>query len=347
MRSIAGAVLSLILCSCGGDGGGGTLDNPAVSVSPAPAPAIAPTPPGGPSSVERTIATTAINAAMSSDYGTIIAVNPGSGATPKGRLFVMLPGTGGTPDLQRLILRTGVARGYHAIGLPYPNENTIAEYCVGQTDPNCTGNVRREVISGVDVSGQIVISPVNSIVGRLTRSLAHLASTYPGEGWERFLVDGAVDWSVVTIAGHSQGSGHAAYMGKLYSLDRLVMFSGPSDTGTGNGMPAAWLSLPNVTPSSRQYGMTHAADELVPATLVLGNWGLLGLGSSGLPVSVDEASPPYKNSHQLLATAPHNPGAPGWITYPFHLATALDAFVPRTGQGTPAYAPAWEYLAFP
>jgi hypothetical protein len=328
--------LALFLCSCGGDGSENGGGGPVV-VSP---------PPARPASVERTIATTTIDAAISTTYGAVIAINPDPIAQPKERLFVMFPGTGGTPNVQRLILRTGIARGYHVIGLPYRNETTVGDYCIGTSDTNCTGNVRREVITGADTSGQIIVDPANSIVGRLTRTLNYLNTTYPTEGWGRFLSGGAVDWSVVTVAGHSQGSGHAAYMGKLYSMDRLVMFSGPSDYGTGNGASAAWFSLPNVTPASRQYGFTHTADELVPFALVLNNWGLIGIGS-GSPISVDGAVPPYGNNRQLTTSAAYNPSAPNVITYPYHLATVLDTFVPLTAQGTSVYAPVWEYLAFP
>jgi hypothetical protein len=342
--------LALFLCSCGGDdtanGGVAPVVIPPFSPSPPPSPPP-PTLPSRPASVERTIATTTIDTAISTAYGAVIAINPDPGAVPKERLFVMLPGTGGTPNVQRLILRAGIARGYHVIGLPYRNETTVADYCAGISDVNCTGNVRREIITGADTSGQIVVDSTNSIAGRLTRTLNYLNTTYPTEGWGRFLSGGALDWSVVTVAGHSQGSGHAAYMGKLYSLDRLVMFSGPSDVGTGNGASAAWLSLPNVTPASRQYGFTHTADELVPYALVLNNWGLMGLGNSGAPNSVDGASPPYGNSHQLTTSAAYNPSAPNAITYPYHLATVLDTFVPLTAQGTPVYSPVWEYLAFP
>jgi hypothetical protein len=341
--------LALFLCSCGSDGtangGGGPVVLP--SPTPTPTPIPTPTPPPKPASVERTIATTTINPAISTTHGAVIAINPDPGAVPKERLFVMLPGTGGTPNVQRLILRAGIARGYHVIGLPYRNETTVADYCIGISDVNCTGNVRREIITGADTSGQIVVDSTNSIFGRLTRTLGYLNTTYPTEGWGRFLAGGAVDWSVVTVAGHSQGSGHAAYMGKLYSLDRLVMFSGPSDIGTGNGASAAWLSLPNITPASRQYGFTHTADELVPYALVLNNWGLIGLGSFGVPVSVDGASPPYGNSRQLTTSAAYNPSAPNAITYPYHLATVLDTFVPLTAQRAPVYSHVWEYLAFP
>jgi hypothetical protein len=328
-----------VVASCGGNAPGG----PSPVVQPAPTPA--PTP--RPVSVERAIAPSTVNPALSAGDASYVVINPDPAVTPKERLFVMLPGTGGIPRNLRTLSRSAGPRGYHAIGLSYPNDTAIGDLCQGSSDANCTGNARREIITGSDFSPLVAVDTANSIAGRLTGLLAYLDRTYPTEGWGRFLVNGAVDWSLVTVAGHSQGSGHAAYMAKIFSLNRTVMFSGPSDIGQVAGTAAAWLSLPNVTPASQQYGFTHVADELVPYALVLNNWNLLGLGTSGAPVSVDDATSPYANSHQLNTNAAPNPNPGISLTYPRHLSTAIDNFIPLTPQSTPLYEPAWVYLAFP
>ena len=274
--------------------------------------------------------------------------NPSPLVTAKSKLFVMLPGTGGIPRNSRELLRTGPPRGYHVIGLTYPNAIAIGDVCQGTTDANCTGNARRETITGEDVSALTQVNTNNSIVGRLTRLLAYLATTYPNEGWVQFLRNGSVDWSLVTVGGHSQGSGHAAYMAKLYSLDRTVMFSGPSDIGVG-GQPAAWLTLPNVTPALKQYGFTHVSDGLVPYALARNNWSILGLDAAGAPVLVDGTTTPFGNSHQLATNLAPDPVPPGAGPLPSltHLSPAIDTITPHNAQGVPVYAVVWSYLAFP
>lgn len=111
-------------------------------------------------------------------------------------------------------------------------------------------------MTGEDSSPLVVVDAGNSIRARLTALLTYLAATYPNEGWGQFVAAGQPNWSLITVAGHSQGAGHAAYMAKLYSLDRAVMFSAPGDTGAAPGALAPWLSLPNVTAASRHRGNT-------------------------------------------------------------------------------------------
>jgi hypothetical protein len=349
-RSLCQILLALsipLLVSCGGES---ASQSPPVVVTPpipVPTPAPTPTPTPRPASVERTISPNTVDDLLPATEPSYIAINPDAAVAPKERLFVMLPGTGGIPRQVREITRTAGPRGYHAIALAYPNDTAVGDLCAGSGDINCTGNTRREIITGVDFSPLVAVDSANSIIGRLTRLLSYLDRTYPAEGWGRFLANGAIDWSLVTVAGHSQGSGHAAYLGKIFSLNRIVMFSGPSDIGIGNGTSAAWLSLPNVTPTTRQYGFTHVADELVPFALVRNNWGLIGLASPGAPVSVDDASPPYGDSHQLSTNAAPDPSPIAGLTYPRHLSTAIDVITPHNTQGVAVYTPVWIHLAFP
>ncbi len=330
-------LLSLSACG-GGSSGAGAAANAGQPVAAQPA--------SQPPSVERPIRPAALDPTLPAADAEHYAINPSPAVAPKERLVVVLPGTGGIPANLREFTRAGPPRGYHVVGIAYPNSVTVAEYCASSRDADCTGNTRREIITGADTSQVVAVNRANSIIGRLTRLLTHLSTTYPTEGWGRFLTNGEVDWALVTVTGHSQGSGHAAYMAKLYNLDRVVMFSGPADYG--NGVPAAWLSQPSVTPASRQYGFTHLGDELVPYALVRSNWGLLGLNALGEPTSVDGANPPYGNSRQLTTNATPDPSNnPAVATYLRHLATAIDGVTPHNTQGVPIYTPAWQYLAFP
>lgn len=152
-------------------------------------------------------------------------------------------------------------------------------------------------------------------------------------------------WSRITVAGHSQGAGHAAYLGKLLSLDRIVMFSAPGDKGSRPGTLAPWLSLPAVTAAARHYGFTHTADELAPFTVVTASWGRLGLNSFGPVTSVDGATAGYGGSHALSTSAPPNPASPR--DAPAHGAPVVDVSTPLLANGEPLFRPVWTYIAFP
>lgn len=320
---------------------------PTPTPAPTPTPSPTPTPTPTPASVERDVLPASTNPAININLSAHVAINPNPAVAARGRLFVMLPGTLAVANTYRLILRTGAARGYHAIGLTYPNDNAVEGQCAASQDPNCAADLRREIITGSNTSTLTAVDQANSIIGRLEALLANLAARFPNEGWGQYLVGGRVNWALVTVAGHSQGAGHAGFLAKLELLDRTVMFSGPGDTGTTAGSPASWLSFPNVTPLSRQYGFTHVGDTLAAFSTVSSNWATIGLGSQGALTSVDGASAPFGNSHQLTTNAAPNPNPTGPSASPTHGAPVVDAVTPLTAQGTPLFEPVWIYLAFP
>ena len=285
----------------------------------------------------------AITLALSAHF----TIWPGAAIAPAGKLFVMLPGTGGIPRFYREIVRTGAARGYHSLGLTYPNEVSVGDRCVASADPDCAGKVRREVVTGEDTSPLIAIPRGESIAGRLTSLLGYLDRTYPGEGWGQFMVSGQPDWAKIVVAGHSQGGGHAGYMAKLFVLERSVMFAAPGDTGSTPGSNAAWYALSNKTPLARQYGFAHTGDELIPFGFVLLNWRGIGIDQFGAAVSVDGALGPFGGSHQLSTSLAPNPNPPAAVFAPLHSVPVLDAVTPLTTAGEPVFRPVWIYLAFP
>ncbi len=331
--------LMLTACGGGGSGGGGT------ATTPAPLPSATPTPAPVASSERDVLPATADPRV--SDASVHVAINPGSAVAAKGRLFVMLPGTGGPPRAYRLILRSGAARGYHAIGLSYPNDLAVGDACPPSPDPDCAGNMRREIILGEDRSPLVAVDAPGSIVGRLTALLAYLVRTAPGEGWEQYLIGGAPDWARITVGGHSQGSGHAGLMSKMYSLNGVAMFSGPGDLGLGGRSLATWLSLPPVTPPARLYGFIHRDDERVPAALAQAAWNALGMAGFGAVAEVDGRTAYAGPSHMLLTTVAANPAGASPSGSPFHGVTVVDFVTPLDAGGTPQLAPVWTYMAVP
>ena len=333
-------LMPLVWWVCGGVGL--VFQGACASNGETPVPPTTPTPPAGaPPSVVRQIVPSVTDPAIDQATDPHVAVNPVPSVASRGKLFVMLPGTGAVPTMQQLVLGVAASRGYHAIGLSYPNPTAVGVLCADDVDPECFWDVRREVITGINTSPRILITPANAIVNRLEQLLAYLAGRFPSEGWGAFLSGGRVDWTRVTLAGHSQGGGHVGVLAKLVALDRAVYFSAPADWRRVADVPATWLARPNVTPASRQYGFIHEDDQLVPVAQARANWLALGLGAFGAVSGVDGAAAPYGTSHQLTTRA-----AP-LLAGSFHGATVVDAATPRTAAGTPVFEPVWAYLAFP
>jgi hypothetical protein len=246
--------------------------------------------------------------------------------------------------MYRQILRVAAARGYHGIGLTYPNSSTIQDICQFQTNPDCWANARNEVITGQDTSAALSVSRANSIENRLTRLLAHLDASYPAEGWGQYLPSAGLAWNLIAVAGQSQGGGHAAFLAKQRRLARAIYFASPYDYDPNRGQPASWAYQASLTPAEVQFGFSHRQDELVTWPQVQTQWSALGLVAFGAATSVDGTPAPFGNSHQIY-TDYVLPGQLGLIRY--HNSTVLDAATPMASDGTPVFRSAWIYLCFP
>jgi hypothetical protein len=328
-RILSVLVTTVALMSACGGGSSGNAD-------------VAPPPPGPPPSVERTLSPTVADPNAEQVFSPDVVINPSPSVAAKGRLFIFLPGSKGPATSYRLILRAGAARGYHTLGLDYENNDVVGLLCLNDSD--CYGNVRLEVITGVDSSPLVNVNDANSIVTRVTKALSYLAANSPDEGWGQFLnADGKVDWSKVVVGGHSQGGGHAGVMAKLFALNRACYFASPADATGSPPVPANWMSAPGgQTPGSAQYGIVHELDPLVPLTDLEVIWPTLGM--PGSPTSVDGQSPPYGGAHQLTTTVTP---VDGDITFsPYHGVTVYDPDVPLQG-GVPVFDAVWGYMCFP
>jgi hypothetical protein len=293
---------------------------------------------GSDAAIERDVSPVAADPSVSTATEAHVAITPAGSAT--GRLFVFLPGTLGLPTMYRLILRSGAARGFHALGINYPNNRAVGEICLGGS-ASCFTDVRREVITGTDSSSLVDVGPPDAIVTRIERALAYLHATYPDEGWGQYVSGGTVDWSKLVVAGHSQGGGHAGLMAKLFTMHRAVYFSSPADFA---GAPAAWMSLPNATPASRQYGFGNVRDPAVTYDKLQANWSALGITSLGAPASVDtNTNGPFTSN--LLTTSMDGRGG-GVVLSPEHGSTVIDAATPLASDGTPLFDAVWNHLCF-
>jgi hypothetical protein len=174
-------------------------------------------------------------------------------------LFLFLAGTGNKAASSLNIDSVFAGWGYHAIGLDYEN-NVLAASCAHSPDSSTFGHYREAIVTGAPVSEKVQVDRANSILNRLPKLLIYLAKNDPNGGWGEFVHKGQPVWSRIIVAGHSQGSGHAAYIGKLFRVKRVLMFSGPQDYMDNVDRPAPWQGRKSATPPSRFFAFLNLKD---------------------------------------------------------------------------------------
>jgi pimeloyl-ACP methyl ester carboxylesterase len=246
-----------------------------------------------------------------------------------GALFVFLPGTGGSPDQYSTFLRYAAARGLHVVGLAYPNADSVNALCPGAASSTCHEDFRLEVITGEPRSPIVDVNRANSIDNRVRALLAFLEQQYPTEGWGAYLTNSELRWDRVTVAGHSQGGGHAAMIARMRLVRRAILFNATE--------PAPWTGSGFATPADRLYGFVHRLEA--GATGITESWRLMKM--LGPVVSVDATPTTYEGAHQLeTGLTPINGSA---THQAYHQCGVVDAYLP-TGNGEPLFAPIWAYL---
>jgi hypothetical protein len=213
------------------------------------------------------------------------------------RLFVFLVGTGAKAESSLTIDSAFAGWGYRAVSLDYDN-TVLSASCVHSTDIACFDDYREEIVTGAAVSAKITVNHANSILNRLQKLLVYLAQHDPKGGWDEFVTDGQPDWSQIVIAGHSQGSGHAAYIGKMFRVDRVLMFSGPQDYLDGFEKPAPWQGRASATPASRYFAFLNVNDPFNVHNQIANCALLMGL-SKPEPLMVDSGKE-ISGDHQIL-----------------------------------------------
>lgn len=181
------------------------------------------------------------------------------GKSPGNKLFVMMVGTGAKAKDGEELCRYYAGKGYHAISIDYRN-TVITTICTKSEDSTCFNNFRQEIAFGTPVSAQINVDTVNSITNRIKQLLIYLAKTDKHGNWQQFIRNNKVRWSRIALAGHSQGAGHAAFIGEKFRLKRVMIFSGPQDYLSVFDKPAGWLSDKSKTPRRRYYAFLHKKD---------------------------------------------------------------------------------------
>ena len=177
----------------------------------------------------------------------------------KHKLILMMVGTGGHSTDSRAMDSVFASWGYHVISLDYEN-NVITTVCSPSVDSTCFDRFRQEIITGAPVSDKVQVDSTNSLLNRFNYLLRYLVKNDPSGKWNEFFVGGHPVWNKIISAGHSQGAGHAAYLGKMFTLNRVLMFSGPQDYLDSLQKPGAWQSGKSATPPSRFFAFLHVDD---------------------------------------------------------------------------------------
>lgn len=180
-------------------------------------------------------------------------------ANPQHRLLLFINGTGAKATNGLALDKTFALWGYHAISIDYEN-NVLTASLAHDTNPMVFDEYRKAIVTGAPVSDRIKVDPTNSILNRFQKLLAYLVAHDPNGGWNEFVKDGEPVWNRIIVAGHSQGSGHAAYIGKMFNVDRVLIFSGPQDYLATLQKPAPWQGGPSATSPSRFFAFLSAND---------------------------------------------------------------------------------------
>ncbi len=213
------------------------------------------------------------------------------GATAKNALVLHIPSSLASPanqikDPQFNFYNAAAQAGFHVLALSYRNNGVLGITC-GDNDA-CYPSARETVITGVAVSG---VAPSLSdmrqdegIYQRTFAALVLLDAAYPNAGWGQFIGNASsanaadrVAWDKVVATGHSQGGGHAAYLGKLVALRRVVQLSSTCDAV--NNAPASWTLQSNGTwatsPAQRYVGLAAPGDTICPHHVAI--WQAMGM----------------------------------------------------------------------
>lgn len=221
------------------------------------------------------------------------------------KLFLFIGGSFSVPKNYYLICDHAATIGFDVISLSYPNN--VATASLGtSSDVNIFDNYRQEICFGSPVSSVVAVDTFNCIVTRTIKLLQFLKITYPDQNWGQYLTaSGTLLWSKIVVSGHSQGSGHACYLGKKNLVDRVVMFSGPNDYSTNFSSPANWLFQAGQTPNNKLFALLHTQDEIVPFAYQVANLKALGmLTVTQTPTLVDNLSTPYNNANAMSLNIP-------------------------------------------
>ncbi len=176
-----------------------------------------------------------------------------------------------------------VKEGYFVIAVAYDNQEKVNEdICAsglpGGNVDNCAGNVRREIIEGVNHSSQIIVSNSNGVFNRLNKLSDYLVAR--GLNLPSYVRSATLNWSEMKVSGHSQGAGHTYYLAKNFGVKFACFLGGPYDVRDSVNPPATpiadWYLVPgSLTPPSQMGAFLLTTDDTY--TAFIGAYSVMGL----------------------------------------------------------------------
>ncbi|MDH4471970.1 MAG: T9SS type A sorting domain-containing protein [Fluviicola sp.] len=257
---------------------------------------------------------------------------------PLNKLFLFLPGSNSSPFAYDEVQKLAAEIGYHSLGISYSNA-TISPLCSGSNDSLCFDKVRGEVITGAALSDSVDVNVANSINNRVLKALQYLNTNFPSENWGQFYSGSTILWNKIALAGHSQGGGHAAFIAKQNTVDRVVLLASPKDYFTAPlSKAAAWINSPSTTPPCRYYALTHEDDFLgCTYNQQLQIFNRLGIDTFATNAIFETSNGNYNNSHVIISTIN------GLNSNNAHNIVGVDVLAANICN-VPYYTPAWSYM---
>ena len=249
------------------------------------------------------------DASVSFNDNTQVAVVDNRAATLVGKLVLPFGGVGTNQGTLGGGGEFCSRRGFHVLGIA-----AFQDYDILNSGADFFGDARRQVFEGVEHTREgafanIQMTPADGVAQRTQKALQYLHAQFPEEDWGYYLqADGSVRWSDVIFTGHSHGGSNAARFAMLVRASRVVSISAPrenlcvrSDAANCGGVIATWLSETPKTPIDRFFALSGRTDDQHLQHL----FAMERLGLSGMPTSIDGATPPYGGSHRLTVNAGH------------------------------------------
>jgi hypothetical protein len=259
----------------------------------------------------------------------------------KDKLLLHLVGSYDDTESTTLFPSLAADSGFHVIVLHYPNLIPVTTQCRNNTDIDCHWKYRQELTFGEDTHSVLTVDTSNCILNRFEKVVQYLDANFSSENWNSFLLNGdSINWPKITISGHSQGGGHAAFMGKHFDLDRVIMFASPNEYSATYSAAAPWISMPGITPASKHYGMGNLYDDAIDFSEQYLVWNGLNMLPFGDTVLVEQANCPYNDTRMLYT----NDTTAGNFPAPWHSCMLLDTVVPLDGGNQPIFIEPWQYL---
>jgi len=266
------------------------------------------------------------------------------------KVMVYLPGTTDRPELSSCLLQSvSETLNFPTIGLSYAYLSSGDKFRNGkcasleplEEQVLCLKEQHKDAIDGGNYGAThftdagsafwVEVEPENSITARLGKLLQYLDTQNPGKGWDDLYTGDTAPtpmWEKVYVMGHSQGAGHAAYLGATKKILGAVMISGPQDECIDCPVDTEfWIDGEYKTKT--QYTAFASGDEpLYP--VMTNNWLRMkeaGATNWGEPTDVDFALTPVDACASPLFT--HVQYAPtSTCGGKEHCSTAIDDSVP-------------------